>query len=29
MEKQDLTADFSWNSSARQYLEIYQRILGW
>ena len=27
--RRDMTADFSWNSSARQYLEIYQRILGW
>ncbi len=27
--REDMTADFSWNSSARQYLEIYQRILGW
>ena len=29
IQKEDMTADFSWNSSARQYLEIYQRILGW
>ncbi len=28
LQKEDMTADFSWNNSAKQYLEIYQRILG-
>ena len=28
LQKEDMTADFSWDSSAKQYLDIYQRILG-
>ena len=28
MQKEGMTADFSWDNSARQYLDIYQRILG-
>ena len=28
LQKESMTADFSWNNSAKQYLDIYQRILG-
>ena len=28
LQKAGMTADFSWTNSARQYLDIYQRILG-
>ena len=28
LQKEGMTADFSWKSSAQQYLDIYQRILG-
>ena len=28
LQKEDMTADFSWDNSAKQYLDIYQRILG-
>ena len=28
LQKEGMTADFSWTNSARQYLDIYQRILG-
>lgn len=28
LQKAGMTADFSWNNSAQQYLDIYQRILG-
>ena len=28
LQKSGMTADFSWTNSARQYLDIYQRILG-
>ncbi len=28
LQKAGMTADFSWTNSARQYIEIYQRILG-
>ena len=28
LQKESMTADFSWKSSAQQYLDIYQRILG-
>ena len=28
LQKEDMTADFSWTNSAKQYLDIYQRILG-
>ena len=28
LQKAGMTADFSWNDSAQQYLEIYQRIVG-
>ena len=28
LQKESMTADFSWAHSAQQYLDIYQRILG-
>ena len=28
LQKESMTADFSWDRSAQQYLDIYQRILG-
>lgn len=28
LQREGMTADFSWDNSARQYLDIYQRILG-
>ena len=28
LQKESMTADFSWTNSAKQYLDIYQRILG-
>ena len=28
LQREGITADFSWDNSARQYLDIYQRILG-
>ena len=28
LQKESMTADFSWDNSAKQYLDIYQRILG-
>ena len=28
IQKEDMTADFSWDHSAQQYLDIYQRIQG-
>ena len=28
LQKEDMTADFSWTNSAKQYLDIYQRIQG-
>ena len=28
LQKEGMTADFSWTNSAKQYLNIYQRILG-
>ena len=28
LQKEGMTANFSWKSSAQQYLDIYQRILG-
>ena len=28
LQKEGMSADFSWKNSAKQYLEIYQRILG-
>ena len=28
IQKEDMTADFTWNNSAQQYLAIYERIVG-
>ena len=28
LQKESMSADFSWTNSAKQYLDIYQRILG-
>ena len=28
LQKEGMTADFSWDNSAQQYLNIYQRIQG-
>ena len=28
LQKADMTADFSWNSSAGQYLSLYENLLG-
>ena len=28
LQMEGMTADFTWNSSAQQYLDIYQRICG-
>ena len=28
LQKEGMAADFSWSSSAKQYIDIYQRILG-
>ena len=28
LQKEGMTADFSWDNSAKQYLDIYQRIMG-
>ena len=28
LQKEGMTADFSWAASAKQYLDIYQRIQG-
>ena len=28
LQQSGMTADFTWNNSAKQYLDIYQRICG-